>query len=556
MITHLRIKNYALIEHLEMSPSGMLNIVTGETGAGKSIMLGAVGLLLGNRADTKVLSDDKQKCIIEGEFDLSQYQLKTLFERQDLDYEDSSIFRREISTSGKSRAFINDTPVTLETMKSIGKYLLNIHSQHQTLELGQRNFQLQLIDYYTGNESLLFKFRQMFDKYNSTNEELQHLIKEQVEANEKLDYEAFLLDELEKANFREGEQEELEQELSVLEHAEEIKGALFNTAQILSESEYSTLASLQEAKSNINSVQKLSSKYGELFQRIDSVFIELQDLTNTISNDEQAVDIDPQRLLEVQERLSLLFKLQQKHSVQSIGELLDIKENISDRVIKSSNLGEEIGELEKRTSQLLDESMKLAQELSDNRLGCFSALKHELEDLLKGVGMEDSVIEIERIESELSYNGIDSIGLKFTANKGILPKPISQVASGGELSRLMFCIKYILAQKMALPTVIFDEIDTGISGEIALKMGRMMQEMSKRHQVITITHLPQMAAYGDSHYFVYKDNSNHVVKSLIKELKEEERRLEIAKMIGGEQPSEAAFESAKELLLNATKSLN
>lgn len=556
MITQLRIKNYALIEHLEMTPAKGLSIITGETGAGKSIMLGAVGLLLGKRVDTKVLFNKEDKCVIEGEFDLSSYELKSVFDREELDYELISIFRREISPSGKSRAFINDTPVTLEVMRSVGKYLMNVHSQHQTLELGNKDFQLQLIDNYADNNNLLNEYSLLFHQYKQAEEKHNALVEEQRNNDQQSDYETFLLEELDKANFKVGEQENLEQELAVLENAEEIKSLLFKSAQILADSEFATLNGLQEVRDHFTHLSKITDKYTDIKSRLESVYIELKDLSENIVYDEQTVEVDPEKLLEVQERLGLLFKLQQKHNVNTTDELIVIQQQLQNKLERRLDVGTLIEKSIKELEESKERANAIAKEISNRRLDAFTPLKRELELLLSELGMENSMIDFDSDLIELSRYGIDSIQLKFSANKGVVPQPIKNVASGGELSRLMFCIKYISASKMALPTLVFDEIDAGISGEIAIKMGKMMKVMANNHQVITITHLPQMASYGEAHYYVYKDNDASTARSKIRALGQNEREFEIAKMIGGEQPSSAAFESAKELLINSATSLN
>lgn len=556
MIVQLRIKNYALIEHLEMLPFKGLNIITGETGAGKSIMLGAVGLLMGNRADTKVLSNHDAKCVIEGEFNLSSYKLKPVFEEENLDYESISIFRREISPTGKSRAFINDTPVTLDTMRAIGKYLMDIHSQHQTLELGNKDFQLQLVDLYADNTQLLSDYSSTYNQYRKAESEYLELVQEQKNNNEQSDYETFLLDELRKADFQDNEQERLEEELEILDHAEEIKTALFQSFQILSESEFATINSLQEAKTYLTQLSKVSLKYEGIKERLESTFIELQDLAQSIALEEQTVAVDPQRQEEVKERLSLLFLLQQKHNVSTINELNAIRLDLESKSERNFDIEGEITKAKDKLDQLKKNTFNIAQRLSKRRIDAFVPLQDKLESLLSELGMENSKIGFDNEIAIPDRFGIDRVLLKFSANKGVEAQSIKQVASGGELSRLMFCIKYILANKMALPTIVFDEIDSGISGEIALKMGKMMRDMAENHQVITITHLPQMASYGASHFYVYKDNNEATAKSSIKLLKNEERELEIAKMIGGEQPSVAAFESARELLINSSLTLN
>lgn len=548
MLTHLKIENYALIKELDISPSTGLNIITGETGAGKSIMLGAVGMLLGRRADTKVLSDLGKKCIIEGDFDISSYKLTTFFEEEYLDYENNSSIRREITTSGKSRAFINDTPVTLEVLKKLGIHLMDVHSQHDTLTLGDNSFQLSLIDNFAGNAALLISYQKQYKKYKEQQRRFSTLEAEITVLQNEHDYHGFLLNELSKVQLQSEEQESLEQELSVLNHAEEIKTGLHQAMTLLSNGEQTIESSLQEVKSTLQKLNALSSKYQDLYQRVESTFIELKDIANEIETASDEVIYDPERINFVKERLGLIYQLQKKHQVTSVSELLKIQEGLADKVIRTSDLEEELIGVKTEAQRLEGNLKKIGGKLTKKREEVFERLKKELEGLLQDVGMPDALIEIQNDAIELTLTGMDRVSLLFSANKGVPPAAISQVASGGELSRLMFCMKYILADKTALPTIIFDEIDTGVSGEVAMKMGRMMSAMAENHQIVTITHLPQIAANAESHYFVYKDEEAGRAVSKIKSLAEKERLHEIAMMIGGEQPSEAAYSSAKELI--------
>ncbi len=548
MLTHLKIENYALIKELDISPSSALNIVTGETGAGKSIMLGAVGLLLGKRADTKVLSDLGRKCIIEGEFDISSYKLKTFFEEEDLDYEGNSIIRREITPAGKSRAFINDTPVTLEVLKRLGVHLMDVHSQHDTLTLGDNSFQLSLIDSFAGNAELLITYWKQYKLYKEQLHRMTTLESQITTLQKEQDYHQFLLNELSEAKLEPEEQESLEQELSELDNAEEIKTGLHLAMALLSNGEQTIENSLQEVKNTLQKLSTLSAKYQDLYQRIESAFIELKDISNEVETASNDVAYDPERINLVKERLGSIYQLQQKHQVTTISQLLDIQEGLSDKVIKTSKYEEELIELRASSEKLEVEVKDTGSQLTNKRESVFEQLKMQLEDLLHDVGMPDAQIDIQNETIELSQTGMDRILILFSANKGVSPAAISQVASGGELSRLMFCIKYILADKTALPTIIFDEIDSGISGEVAMKMGRMMSAMADSHQVITITHLPQIAAISESHYHVYKGEQEGRAVSKIRQLNEKEHIDEIAMMIGGDQPSDAAYYSAKELI--------
>lgn len=548
MLKSLSIQNYALIEDLKMTPSPQLNIITGETGAGKSIMLGAVGLMLGNRADTKSLLNEEKKCIIEGSFDLSSYSLQSLFTEEDLDYEDISIIRREIAPNGKSRAFINDTPVTLETLKRIGLFLMDVHSQHDSLLLTTNAFQLQVIDLFAGNQELLEQYKTAFKLFQQAKRHYEKLRSEAREIKKAGDYNNFLLEELEKAKLEPHEQEALEEELEVLENSEEIKTKLHSAVNGLSNGDYAILTMLRDAVNNIKSVGKYAELYEALHQRAESCWIELKDIADELESAEEQVAFDPEKIQATKERLSLIYQLQQKHQVSNIEDLLVIQKDLQVLVEKVLNLDDELEEAKAATEQTEEHTKKIAETLSAKRLGIFKAFEERIVQLVQSLGMPDATFKVTRDNTELAASGIDDINFLFSANKGIKPQSLKTAASGGEFSRLMFCIKYILADKTALPTIVFDEIDTGISGEIALKMVHMMKKMADSHQVIAISHLPQIAAKGDTHYYVYKDNSASKTISKIRLLSAEERVTEIAKMIGGEKPSAVAFESAKELM--------
>lgn len=548
MLKTLSIENYALIRQLKIEPANSLNIITGETGAGKSIMLGALGLLLGKRAESKVVFDESRKCIIEGIFNVEAYRLKDLFEEHDLDYEDECIIRREIASNGKSRAFINDTPTTLDSLKSIGLRLMDIHSQHQTLALGNNAYQLQIIDIVAGNFELLSKYQEAFKDFKEKQKAHKLLIEEGNQITKEADYNQFLFDELDQAQFHENEQEELEEELSKLEHAEAIKTKLNEALMISDQAELNASGMIQELKSALSSISNFGKSYDVLRERIESLQIELKDIISELEDEDSKVEVDPQRTEECQDRLSLIYKLQQKHQVSSIAELLKIYEELGNKVLKVSNLDEAIKKAADAEKAAFEKANKQAQQLSKSRTKVFAQFSKMVKELLTDLGMPNASLEVNRLESELNATGCDTIDILFSANKGIAPSPLKQAASGGEFSRLMFAVKYILADKTALPTIVFDEIDTGISGEIAIKMAQMMRKMAANHQVITITHLPQIAAHGSAHYFVYKDESTGTTSSQIRLLNEEDRLREIAEMIGGKNPSNTAVDSAKELL--------
>lgn len=548
MIKSLSIKNYALIQSLEMTPSPNLNIITGETGAGKSIMLGAVGLLLGNRADTKSLFSESEKCIVEGVFDIKSFQLKALFESAELDFEQECIIRREISPTGKSRAFINDTPVTLDILKALGVHLMDIHSQHETLNLGDNSYQLEILDHYAGHHDLAKAYQTTFQEYQKAESRYTKLSKQSQDNNKDLDYKQFLYNELEVLNLSKGELAHLEEELEVLENAEEIKLNLSQLTQLMDESEFSLINQMKESLPLLSSIKGFSKKLEELYDRVNSVSIELQDITRDIANEQDRVELDPERLQIVKDRVDLVFKLQQKHHVTDPDELISIKENLESELQSVLNIDEEIIKAKKELEHCKASMVKAGATLSKSRAQYTTPLAQSIVNLIKQIGIENGNIEIRVTPEEPSENGLDLVEMLFSANKGVEPRELKSVASGGEFSRLIFSIKYLLADKKAMPTIIFDEIDTGVSGEVALQMVNMMKIMAKKHQVISISHLPQFAAGGDSHYFVFKDHSAEKSVSKIKKLQSEERVLAIAQMIGGEKPGESAIQSARELL--------
>ncbi|WP_210487220.1 DNA repair protein RecN [Rufibacter aurantiacus] len=548
MLVDLKIKNYALIEQLELQPSPLLNIITGETGAGKSIMLGAIGLLLGNRADSKLLFNQNEKCVIEGSFNISEYNLAAFFEEEDLDFEPVSLLRREISPSGKSRAFVNDTPVTLDQLRRIGDQLMDIHSQHDTLLLGDQGYQLNIVDLYAQNEELRNGYGVAYRTYKKLEREYKDLESQLAQSQKELDYNTFLLNELSEANLQAEEQESHEVELKQLEHAEEIKLKLSQALQYISESEYNAAGALKDASHLLGQVTEYGESFQILKERLDSCLIELNDIGSELEDAERKTEADPQRAEQLQERLDLIYTLQRKHQVRTVEELLALQAELEIKVSSVHNLDAAIEKTKKALTAALQEVEARAEELSQSRTGIFSTFQDELHSLLFELGMPNARVVFEHKVSAPAPTGIDVVNILFSANKGAAPQTLSKAASGGEFSRLMLCVKYLLADKTALPTIIFDEIDTGISGEIAVKVGRMMQQMSQKHQLICISHLPQMAAQGDTHYFVYKEDRADRTISRVRQLSHEERVVEIAQMIAGANPSENAFQSAKELL--------
>ncbi|MEM6735499.1 MAG: DNA repair protein RecN [Bacteroidota bacterium] len=548
MITSLSIKNYALIKELKMTPDQHLNIITGETGAGKSIILGAVGLLLGKRADTKLLLNESEKCIVEGTFDISSYKLQPLFDHHELDYTDDCIIRREISPAGKSRAFINDTPTTLPVLKTIGERLMDVHSQHESLALGDHSYQLEVLDTFASHHELINAYREIFFFYEKAGKKLQQLEKQASEHAEDADYKQFQLEELVKADLDNLHKEELQEELEVLENAEDIKLKLAQSMGMLDESDLAILQQLTQVKTLIQSISSFSKELEQSKERLESTTIELQDIFNEFQRIQDRTAHDPERAQALKERLDVLNRLEKKHHVLEVEELRKIRDLLDKELQITFNLDEEItkakNELAKNEKLLNEVGAKLTESRKLSALN----LADEIEKIIHRIGIENGTIDI-LIKSQLpTQDGLDKIELLFSANKGIKPQELKEVASGGEFSRLIFAIKFLIADKTALPTLIFDEIDTGVSGEVASQMIQMIKNMAQNHQVISISHLPQFAAGGDVHYFVYKDHTSDRSVSKIRKLEGEERVNEIAKMIGGERPGGSAYESAKELL--------
>ncbi len=548
MLKHLSIKNYALIQQLELEPDKSLNVITGETGAGKSIMLGAIGLLLGNRADSKMLWDENEKCITEAHFELRDSKLKSLFDAEELDYYDQTILRREIAAGGKSRAFVNDTPVTLDVIKRIGKRLLDIHSQHETLELGNKGFQIELIDSLAGNQDIKTRYEGAWKNYKKAKLDLETLKSESEALRLQSDFVTFQLEELTKANLQEKEQEMLESELKIREHAEDIKVRFNQTLAQLSTDEFSVASLLLSVRGQLNPVANFSPAYSKLGERLESVRLELLDLISEIESEEERIEFDPKRIEYVKQRLSLIYSLLKKHQVKDVAALLEISYSLSEKASKASNLDELLKNAVSNYNVAHSDVLTLAKELSVSRKSVFSPLTKKIVSLLKELGIENAKLEVEAADQLPDSTGADSIEILFSANKGVLPRPLAQVASGGEFSRLMFAVKFVMAEKTSMPTLILDEIDNGVSGEVAIQLGNMMKIMAKNHQVIAISHLPQIAAKADKHYFVFKDNSSAKTVSQIRELDGQGKVLEIAKMIGGANPSALALANAQELI--------
>jgi len=551
MLNKLSIKNYALIDDIEIDFTNGLTIITGETGAGKSIILGALSLILGQRSESKYFFHQDKKCIIEGFFSIERYHLEDFFVEHDLDYEKQTILRREIYSEGKSRAFINDSPVNLALIKALAERLIAIHSQHAVLEINKESFQLLTLDSAANNDELAKEFHSRFKRYRAISKDLEDLIIEADKLRTDADYYQFLFDELSEANLDEDEQVKLEEELNKLNHAEEIKRCLHQAEYIMSEQEQSALPLIKEALARVKEAEHYLPALAEISDRLNSSFIELKDISEEIMRVESEIGIDAERLQFVEDRLSLIFKLQQKHQTDSIDGLIQIQKSLQEKIDSISINDTTIEALKTEKEKLKKQSVELASQLSDSRLQIIPTLEKQIDSILQDAGMSQAVfkIELETLsEEQLRDSGRDKVRFLFSANRGQVPQPINKVASGGELSRLMLAIKSIIAQTSSLPTLIFDEIDTGISGEVALKVGNIMKDLAKNLQVIAITHLPQIAAQGDAHFKVFKNQKDSSTATDINLLDQEGRIEEIAQMLGGSKLSETAISHAKELL--------
>jgi len=549
MLTSLSIKNYALIDSLNVDFNDGFSIITGETGAGKSILLGGLSLILGKRADLSSLKDATQKCIIEAVFNISNYNLKPLFESEDFDFESQTIIRREILPSGKSRAFVNDSPVNLTSLQLLGERLVDIHSQHQTLQLTSNDFQFQVIDALAKNEDSLQNYRTLLKDYKNLKKEYKELLSFQTEAIKEHDYNSFLLNELLEANLVVGEVEVLEAEYETLNNIEGIKENLSEAYQLLSDEQLGVLSSLTSLKNIFQKLSGFSSKYEELFNRANSSLIDMNDLFSEIHVLQDNLEVNPNRLEVVDAKLKMIHVLMQKHVVSDVSELITIKNQLEEKVAVTENLDETI---QKKQSEIISKETELntiSQGIHTNRSEVIPQLKKELETILLDLGMPNAQFNIDIVISDTFYaNGKDELSFLFSANKGGSFNELKKAASGGELSRIMLAIKSVLAEYIQLPTIMFDEIDSGVSGEISNKMGDIMLQMSKNMQVFSITHLPQIAAKGLSHFKVYKEDVNEVTQTNLIELNHDERIIEIAQMLGGSEMSTSAIAHAKELL--------
>jgi DNA repair protein RecN (Recombination protein N) len=549
LLTQLSIHNYALINHLSIDFSSGLSIITGETGAGKSILLGALGLVLGNRADLSSLKDTSRKCIVEAKVAVSNYNLKEFFEEVELDYEDITILRREILPSGKSRAFVNDTPVTLTVLNELKSKLIDVHSQHQTMRLSDTSFQFTVLDALAKNTAKVGSYKRGVNQLNKLQKELESLEKTQTEIKLQYEYNLHLFTELEQAKLQVDEQEVHEEKLEKLNNIEDIKLNLSEALEISANEQIGIQALLHTLENRLSRIASYSKEYQEISARITSVKIEIDDIVGELETANENIEFNPNEAEEINDRLQVIYNLQKKHAVNSIRELLQVFEDLSDKVGQVENAGNIIGKKKKEIAEVSEKLDAIALKISDARKSVIPNLKEELQNLLSDLGMENARFSIKIINTKNYFsNGKDELEFLFSANKGGNFGELKKVASGGELSRIMLAVKKVLSENTQLPTIIFDEIDTGVSGEVSNKIAAIMQEMGKHMQVIAITHLPQIAAKGISHYKVYKEEINSVTTTNLKQLTAEERIVEIAEMLSGKDISSSALTHAKELL--------
>jgi len=549
MLKNLYIDNYALIDNLKIDFQQGLSIITGETGAGKSILLGALSLLTGKRADTSVLFDKEKKCVVEATFDIKHYDLKDLFEKNELEYDDILIIRREIQANGKSRSFINDTPVNLEVLQKISSKIIDIHSQHENLILNEPDFQLKVVDIYGHLEKDLEIYKQIYKEYIDTLKNVKLTEENYNKLKTELDYYRFIFKEIEDLNLKENELAELELEYEQLSHAEEIKMFLQNILNYFVTDDFNLLTVVKNIYNTTDKLKKYVPEVHNLLSRLDSIIIELKDIYEEFERLNEKIFLDPDRLEYVNQRLNKVYSLLKKHNVKTDFELFKIRNDLKNKLDTIENSDEKLHELQEKLMEKEKELLAKAEEISEKRLLIIPELENKITNMLAEVGMPKGKFKIEYSRlNNYDERGIDTVSFKFSANKNVPLQDISKVASGGEISRLMLCIKSLLSEKLNLPTIIFDEIDTGISGEIASRVGEIIRNIAKNRQVINITHLPQIASKGHYHYLVYKDDSFNRTKTHIKLLSDNEREIEIARMLSGKEITEAAIINARELL--------
>ena len=549
MLTTLSIKNYAIIESLDVDFHQGLNIITGETGAGKSILLGALSLIMGKRADSKSLLNEEKKCIVEAEFAVKKKKLQSFFKKHDLDYEEDLIIRREIATSGKSRAFVNDTPVNLKILQELSANLIDLHQQFDNLDIHNDRFQLDLIDALAGNEKTLSEYQKVYRTYKKNKAELNDMITRSQNASKESDFISFQLAELQEASLVSSEQEKLEEEQKKLQSSEEIKSAIGQADLMLQQNDASVLSQLNALYKRLEPFQQMSPALKRVFDQVKNSIFELQDAADTCSGLQDEFEYSPDRINEIQNRLDLIYRLQKKHQLDSVAELINLQQKFSAQLGGFGDLSEAIAAMESEIQKQEAQLEKIAAQLSVARQKQGPKFSKKVQKQLAELGMPNAALEVEITKlEELNSTGKDKIEFLFKANKGGKFQAIKQVASGGEISRLNLSTKSIVAGAMDLPTLIFDEIDTGISGDVALKMGGIIKTLASKHQVISITHSPQVASHADAHIFVYKKDEKGKTKTHVRVLSEKERIKELATMLSKKPPSESAIENAKELL--------
>lgn len=551
MLKSLSISNYALIDRVEVAFDSGLTVITGETGAGKSVLLGALSLILGQRSDANALLDKEQKCVVEGEFYIGNYGLIDFFKENDVDYEDVTIIRRELLPSGKSRAFVNDTPVNISFLKSISAQLIDVHSQHQNLLLDDNGFHMMVVDTLAGNKLLIAEYRMRYENYKELQKDIAEMIAENDRQKADLDYMQFQFEQLHSANLKAGEQAELEQSLQQLSHAEEIKVNMVEVVNNLSQEPSPVIDVLADSINKVRRIANFLPDGDELIQRLESARIDLKDIADDLETRSEDMDYNPELIQQVQERLDLLYSLQQKHRVESVEELMGLRDDLQRSIDKVNFFDEELKTKQVKLTQLQQELNDTCKKITDSRVKVFGEIKSSIEKQLQSLGIPHANFVVQhQVSKQFTVNGKDEIEFLFAGNKGGIPAPINKVASGGEISRVMLSIKSLLSSSKGLPTIIFDEIDTGVSGEVADQMGEIMTQMGQSMQVISITHLPQITVKGDHHYKVFKTDEADKTISNIRKLTHEDRVVEVAKMLSGSTLSEAALENARSLLNN------
>ena len=550
MLKNLSIKNYLLIDDLSVSFNNGFSVITGETGAGKSILVGGISLILGKRADLSVNRDKSKKCIIEGVFDIGSFDLKSVFDENELDYETETILRREISVSGKSRAFINDSPVNLSQLSLIGSKIIDIHSQHQNIEVLTSKFQFELLDLISKNKDRVLNYTEIFEEYRTSSNKLNELINKKQSLIQSIDYNKFILDEIDRADILDEDLEKLENMQNSLSNFEEISSELSLGSQIILEENIGLISNLLKLKNSIDKVSKNSEKFKSISQRLDAIKIELEDIVYEIDYFLDSFEQSPENLSRVIDKIDLINNLLRKHSLHSIDELSELRDNLSKKVNTTENIDNEIQKIKTSCDELKNRLDSIALEIHNNRKSVIPDLTKEIENILHELGMNNSKFKINLLfsDEQLYSNGRDTIEFEFLANKGYEFKKIKEAASGGEMSRIMLAIKSIMAKYKKLPSIIFDEIDTGVSGEISKKMGFIMKDLGEKIQTFSITHLPQIAAMGESHFKIYKSDADGITKTMISRLNENDRIIEIAKMLEGNNASKSAYTHAKQLL--------